>query len=79
MIRILKPGQLTSVQDLGRIGFQQYGIVVGGALDTFAARVANAILGNEENDAVLEMAQTGPDMQFEQDTVIAWTGGDFEA
>ena len=79
MIRILKPGLLTSVQDLGRPGFQQYGIVVGGALDTFAARVANAIVGNDENAAVLEMAQTGPDVQFTEDTVIAWTGGDFAA
>ena len=79
MIRILKPGLLTTVQDLGRPGFQQYGIVVGGALDPFAARVANAIIGNGENDAVLEMAQTGPDLQFAQDTMIAWTGGDFDA
>lgn len=79
MIRILKSGLLTSVQDLGRPGFQQYGIVVGGALDTFAARVANTIIGNEENDAVLEIAQTGPDVQFTEDTVIAWTGGDFAA
>lgn len=79
MIRILKPGLLTSVQDLGRAGFQQYGIVVGGALDTFAARVANAIIGNHENDAVLEMAQTGPELQFTEDTLVAWTGGDFEA
>jgi len=79
MIRILKPGLLTTVQDLGRSGFQQYGVVVGGALDTFAARVANAIVGNAENDALLEIAQTGPDLQFDADTVVAWCGGDFEA
>jgi len=79
MIRVLKPGLLTSVQDLGRPGFQQYGIVVGGALDTFAARVANAIVGNADNDAVLEMAQTGPELQFAEETLVAWTGGDFEA
>ena len=79
MIRVLKPGLLTTVQDLGRPGYQQYGIVVGGALDTFAARVANLVVGNEENDAVLEMAQTGPDLQFTQDTLVAWTGGDLEA
>ncbi|MEJ1973147.1 MAG: biotin-dependent carboxyltransferase family protein [Lacunisphaera sp.] len=75
----MKPGLLTSVQDLGRPGFQQYGIVVGGALDAFAARVANAIVGNADNDAVLEMAQTGPELQFDQETLVAWTGGDFEA
>lgn len=79
MIRVLKPGLLTTVQDLGRPGFQQYGVVVGGALDTFAARVANLILGNDENAALLEMAQTGPDLQFERATLIAWNGGDFAA
>ncbi len=79
MIRVLKAGLLTTVQDLGRPGYQQYGVVVGGALDGFAARVANLAVGNEDNDAVLEMAQTGPDLQFTQETLVAWTGGDFEA
>lgn len=79
MIRVLKGGLLTTVQDLGRPGYQQYGIVVGGALDAFAARVANLAVGNEDNDAVLEMAQTGPDLLFTQDALVAWTGGDFEA
>src|SRR5687767_3091739 len=79
MIRVLKPGLLTTVQDLGRPGYQQYGVVVGGALDTFAARVVNLIVANDENAALLEMAQTGPDLQFERDTLIAWNGGDFDA
>jgi antagonist of KipI len=79
MIRVLKGGLLTTVQDLGRLGYQQYGIVVGGALDGFAARVVNLAVGNADNDAVLEMAQTGPDLQFTEDSLIAWTGGDFEA
>jgi antagonist of KipI len=79
MISVLKPGLLTTVQDLGRPGYQQYGIVVGGALDAFAARVANAILGNDDNDAVLEMAQTGAELLFEQEALIAWCGADFEA
>lgn len=79
MIAVLKPGLLTTVQDLGRPGYQQYGIVVGGALDAFSTRVANLILGNEENAAVLEMAQTGPELRFEQETLVAWCGADFEA
>jgi antagonist of KipI len=79
MIRILKPGLLTTVQDLGRPGYQQYGVAVGGALDAFAARVANLIVGNDDNAALLEIAQTGPEMQFERDALIAWNGGDFEA
>ncbi|RXK55525.1 biotin-dependent carboxyltransferase family protein [Oleiharenicola lentus] len=79
MIRVLKPGLLTTVQDLGRPGYQQYGVVVGGALDAFAARVANLIVGNDDNAALLEMAQTGPDLQFERAALVAWNGGDFEA
>ncbi len=79
MIRVVKPGLLTTVQDLGRPGYQQYGIVVGGALDAFAARTANLILGNEDNAAVIEMAQTGPDLTFAEDTLVAWCGADFDA
>lgn len=79
MIHVLKPGLLTTVQDLGRPGYQQYGVVVGGALDAFAARVANLIVGNEDNAAVLELAQTGPELSFDSDALIAWNGGDFDA
>jgi antagonist of KipI len=79
MIQVRRPGLLTTVQDLGRLGYQQYGIVVGGALDTFAARVVNQIVGNDDNAAVLEMAQTGPELGFERETLVAWTGGDFDA
>ncbi len=79
MMRIRKPGLLTTVQDLGRPGYQQYGIVVGGALDSFAARAVNLCVGNDDNAALLEMAQTGPDLTFEQDTLLAWGGADFDA
>ncbi|MBL9214952.1 MAG: biotin-dependent carboxyltransferase [Opitutaceae bacterium] len=79
MIAVLKPGLLTTVQDLGRPGYQQYGIVVGGALDAFAARVANSAVGNDEGDALLELAQTGPELRFERDALVAWSGGDFDA
>jgi len=79
MLRVSKPGLLTTVQDLGRPGYQQYGIVVGGALDGFAARAVNLCVGNDDNAALLEMAQTGPDLVFEQDVLIAWGGADFDA
>jgi antagonist of KipI len=79
VIAVLKPGLLTTVQDLGRPGYQQYGIVVGGALDAMSARVANLVLGNDENAAVLEMAQTGPALFFEADALVAWCGADFGA
>jgi len=79
MIRVLKPGLLTTVQDLGRPGYQRFGVVVGGALDPFAARVVNLIVGNDDNAAVLELAQTGPELRFEREALIAWNGGDFAA
>lgn len=79
MIRVIKPGLLTTVQDLGRPGYQQYGVAVGGALDAFAARVANLIVGNDDNAALLEIAQTGPDLLFEREALVAWNGGDFDA
>jgi antagonist of KipI len=79
MLKVLKPGLLTTVQDLGRSGYQQYGVVVGGALDGLAARTANLIVGNGDNAAVIEMAQTGPDLQFTREALVAWCGADFDA
>lgn len=79
MMRVRQSGLLTTVQDLGRPGYQQYGVVVGGALDGFAARAANLCVGNEENAALLEMAQTGPDLVFDRDVLVAWGGADFVA
>jgi antagonist of KipI len=76
-VTVLQPGLLTSVQDLGRWGYQRYGIAVGGALDGVAARVANLLVGNQEGAAVLEMAQIGPELQFDNDALVAWCGADF--
>ncbi|MBA3849853.1 MAG: KipI antagonist [Opitutus sp.] len=78
MITVLKPGLLTAVMDLGRPGYQRHGVVVGGALDRFAARVANTIVGNDENAALLELAQLGPELRFDVPAVVAWCGGGFE-
>lgn len=78
-IRILRPGLLTTVQDLGRRGKQRYGIVVGGAMDTLALRMANLLVGNPEAAAVLEMTLLGPTIHFEQDAVVALCGGEFRA
>ena len=75
---VRKPGLLTTVQDLGRTGYQRYGVVVCGAVDGFAARVANLLVGNPDTAAVLEMAIIGPDLQFEEETLIAWCGGEFD-
>lgn len=79
MITVVQPGLLTSVMDLGRPGYQRHGVVVGGALDRFAARVANAIVGNDDNAALLEIAQHGPELRFDAPALVAWCGGDFDA
>ena len=79
MITVVAPGPLTMVMDLGRTGYQRDGVVVGGATDRFAARVANAIVGNEETAAVLEMTQVGPELRFVHDALMAWTGAEYDA
>lgn len=79
MIEVLKAGLLTTVQDLGRPGYQRHGVVVGGAVDGFAARVANLLVGNEPNAALIEVALIGPELRFTADALVAWCGADFEA
>ena len=73
-LRILRPGLLTTVQDLGRYGYQQDGIIVSGAADAAALRVGNLLVGNEENAAGLEVTLLGPKIRFEADHLIALTG-----
>ncbi|BFU90882.1 MAG: urea carboxylase [Nitrospira sp.] len=75
-IIVVKGGWLTTVQDLGRYGYQQYGVPVAGAMDSFSAMVANRLVGNPDRAAVLELTLKGPELQFERDTVIAITGAD---
>ena len=53
-IQVITPGALTTVQDLGRIGYQAFGVPVSGAMDPRALRLANILCGNPENEAVLE-------------------------
>lgn len=74
MIEILKAGLYDSIQDLGRYGYQQFGVPVSGAMDHYSAKLANAILANEANDAVLEFTLMGPKLKFHNDTAISLTG-----
>ena len=75
-IEVLDGGLFTTVQDLGRYGYQRYGLPVSGAMDLFALRAANLLVGNPTSAAALEMTLLGPRLQFLTDTVIAVTGGD---
>ena len=79
MITILKPGLLTTIQDLGRYGFQKNGIIASGAMDPIAHRIANILVGNAENDPTLEITLLGPTIQFHHDTLIAICGADLSA
>jgi antagonist of KipI len=76
-VLIRSAGFLTSVQDLGRTGFRQSGVSLGGALDTHALRVANVLVGNEENAAGLEATLGTVRLRFEDDRLVAWCGGAF--
>lgn len=76
MLKILKSGLQTSVQDLGRTGFQKYGVIASGVMDPFAHRLANLLVGNAEQAATLEITLVGPTIEFTEDAVIALCGGD---
>lgn len=75
-IMVVKAGWLTTVQDMGRYGFQQYGVPVSGAMDRYSHVVANRLTGNRDHDAALEITLKGPELLFEHDSVIAVTGAD---
>ena len=77
-IDITRAGFLTSVQDLGRLGFRQFGVSVGGALDSHALRVANLLVGNDESAAGLEITLGGLRLRFVDDRIVAWCGGGFD-
>jgi antagonist of KipI len=74
----LRAGFLTSVQDLGRTGFRQFGVSVGGALDAHALRVANLLVGNNETEAGLEVTFGGLQLRFADERLVAWCGGAFD-
>ena len=78
-ITVLNPGLLTTVQDMGRIGYQQFGVSVSGVMDPRAAATANILVGNPEDEAVLECTMLGPQLRFDAANTIALTGGDLMA
>lgn len=78
-LQILKPGLHTTVQDLGRVGYQQFGIVVSGAMDQFAMRIANLLVGNDERESGLEMTLIGPTLKWQSSRWIALCGGNMQA
>ncbi|MDG1681982.1 MAG: biotin-dependent carboxyltransferase family protein [Flavobacteriaceae bacterium] len=74
MIKIIKPGLYSTIQDKGRVGMQSHGIPCSGTMDTFSSDLANKILNNSGNSAVLEITMVGPVLEFVYETVICITG-----
>ena len=74
MVRVLHPGFYTSIQDLGRKDYQHLGVPISGVMDLEAAKIANAILGNNEHCAVLEMTMVGPKLEFTCNSAVSVTG-----
>lgn len=79
MIRVLKPGALTQLQDLGRYGHQRYGVPVNGVMDEWSHRLANILVGNPDDTATLECTLTGPTLRFMRERLIALSGADLRA
>lgn len=77
-MRILDGGLVTTVQDTGRYGHYHIGMPPSGAMDQFAHKVGNWLVGNDESDATLEMTYMGADIEFEEDAVFAVTGADMD-
>lgn len=75
VVKVIKPGMLTTIQDLGRNNFQKSGMPAAGAMDAFSLKVANILVGNNEEDACLEATLMGPELKFTGDSEIAITGG----
>lgn len=77
MIRVERAGLWTSVQDRGRFGWRHVGMPTSGMMDTFAGRVANMLVGNRADEALLEMTIDGPTLVFDCAAVISLCGGAF--
>ena len=77
MIRVLDPGPLTAVRDLGHAGFAHLGVSAGGAADTVSLRVGNRLVGNPDDAAALEMTLAGGRFLFHVGATVAITGSDF--
>ena len=77
-VSVIKPGMLTTVQDVGRWGFQSRGVPVAGPMDPVSHRFANALVGNDRLAALLEVTLLGPELEFEDERLVAVAGADFD-
>src|SRR5947207_4346183 len=77
-MRVVKAGMLTTIQDRGRWGFQSRGVPVAGPMDPVSHRLANALVRNSPDAAALEVTLLGPELEFDDERVVAVTGAQFD-
>ncbi|MEO8923338.1 MAG: biotin-dependent carboxyltransferase family protein [Caldimonas sp.] len=77
-IEVIKPGLATTVQDAGRPGYYHLGIPQSGALDQYAFRLANLLVGNDEGAAAIECTLLAPELEFRRDAIVAVTGAELD-
>src|ERR1043166_2892425 len=75
--RIIKTGLSDTIQDAGRFGWQHLGVNTGGCMDLPSAALANMLVGNKKTEPVIEIFFPGCSYLFEEDTLIALSGADF--
>jgi antagonist of KipI len=78
VVRVIRPGLLTTVQDRGRWGYQSQGVSVAGPMDLQSHRIANALVGNSADVATLEVTLLGPELEFGDERLVAVAGAQFE-
>ena len=76
MLKVLKAGFFTTIQDTGRFGLLNKGVPVSGQMDQITAERVNQLLENESTDAVMEITMTGPTLEFEQETYVCYGGAE---
>ncbi len=78
MIIVNKPGMMSSFQDLGRIGYLRHGLPAAGCMDNYSCYLANWLVGNPKEAAVIEVTLTGPELYFESSAVVGIAGATFD-
>lgn len=78
VLHVIRPGLLTTVQDLGRYGHQDSGVPVAGPMDVFSHRLANQLAGNDADAATLEITLIGPEIGVDTGATMAISGAHFE-
>jgi antagonist of KipI len=77
-VRIVRPGLLSTIQDLGRAGYQSVGVPVAGPMDWYSHSLANRLVGNDERAAAIEITLIGPEFVSDGDLLCAVAGASFD-